>query len=172
MFRYSGTAGTARAALGSFMDVYARLDQLGIRLPDSPPRPVANYVTHAAAGRLLFISGQGPLGADGRKHTGKVGADVSTEAAKDHARITGLNLIAVMQAATGDLNRVSRIVRLLGMVNAVPDYTEHSRVIDGCSDLFADVFGQAGRHARSSVGLGALPEGITVEIEAVVEIAA
>lgn len=154
------------------MDVYARLDALGIRLPQNPPRPIANYVTHADAGRLLFLSGQGPLGADGRKRTGKVGADVSTSDARDHARITGLNLLAVMHAATGDLNRVSRIVRLLGMVNAVPDYTEHAKVIDGCSDLFAEVFGPAGRHARSSVGLGALPEGITVEIEAVVEIAA
>lgn len=154
------------------MDVYARLDELGIRLPQTPPRPVANYVTHAAAGPLLFLSGQGPLDGDGRRHTGKVGAEVSTEAARDHARITGLNLLAVMQAATGDLNRVSRIVRLLGMVNAVPDFTEHASVIDGCSDLFGAVFGEAGRHARSSVGLGALPEGITVEIEAVVEIAA
>jgi enamine deaminase RidA (YjgF/YER057c/UK114 family) len=154
------------------MDVYARLDELGIRLPETPPRPVANYVTHASAGPLLFLSGQGPLDTDGRRHTGKVGAEISTEAARDHARITGLNLLAVMHAATGDLNRVARIVRLLGMVNAVPDFTEHARVIDGCSDLFGAVFGEAGRHARSSVGLGALPEGITVEIEAVVEIAA
>jgi enamine deaminase RidA (YjgF/YER057c/UK114 family) len=151
------------------MDVYARLTELGIRLP-TPPKPVATYVTHVAEGPLLFISGQGPAEADGRLHTGKVGAEVSTADAYAHARLTGINLLAVMHAATGDLNRVKRVVKLLGMVNAVPDFTDHPEVINGCSDLMVEVFGDAGRHARSAVGMGSLPRRITVEIEAVVAV--
>ena len=119
---------------------------------------------------MLFLSGQGPTDGEGRSHTGKVGADVSIEAAYEHARLTGINLIAVMHAALGDLGRVRRIVKLLGMVNAAPDFADHPAVINGCSDLFIDVFGDRGIHARSAVGHSSLPGQITVEIEAIVAI--
>jgi enamine deaminase RidA (YjgF/YER057c/UK114 family) len=146
---------------------YDRLKALGIDLPPPPP-PIANFVTHVVEGQLLFLSGQGPTEAGGRLHTGKVGAGVSIDEAYAHARLTGINLIAVMQAALGDLGRVRRIVKLFGMVNAAPDFGEHPAVINGCSDLMSAVFGARGIHARSAVGLGSLPNQITVEIEAVV----
>jgi enamine deaminase RidA (YjgF/YER057c/UK114 family) len=150
-------------------DIYGRLHKAGIVLPEAPT-PIANFVTHVQEGQLLFLSGQGPREANGRLHTGKVGATVTVDEAYAHARLTGINLIAVLEKAVGDLSRVSRIVKLLGMVNAAPDFTDHPRVIDGCSDLFMQVFGETGRHARSAVGLGSLPGNITVEIEAVVAV--
>jgi enamine deaminase RidA (YjgF/YER057c/UK114 family) len=101
-------------------------------------------------------------------HTGKVGDTVSTEEAYRHARLTGLNLLSVMHDALGDLRRVRRIVRLFGMVNATPDFAEHSAVIDGCSDLFFAIFGEAGLHSRTAIGVGSLPRMITVEIDAVI----
>ena len=149
---------------------YDRLKALGIVLP-TPPVPIANFVTHVEASGLLFLSGQGPREADGRMHTGKVGGGVSIEDAYQHARLTGINLLAVMHTALGDLSRVKRVVKLLGMVNATPDFESHPKVINGCSDLMVEVFGDAGRHARSAVGFGSLPGGITVEIEAVVAVA-
>jgi enamine deaminase RidA (YjgF/YER057c/UK114 family) len=148
---------------------YDRLKAIGIILPDAPP-PIANFVTHVQEGKLLFLSGQGPSEADGRQHTGKVGAGVSVEQAYGHARLTGINLIAVMHAALGDLSRVRRVVKLFGMVNAAPDFADHPAVINGCSDLLVEVFGPQGVHARSAVGHGSLPGQITVEIEAVVAI--
>jgi enamine deaminase RidA (YjgF/YER057c/UK114 family) len=148
-------------------DPYARLKALGIVLPE-PPTPIGNFVTHVQVGELLYLSGQGPSEADGRKHVGKVGAGVSVEAAYRHARLTGINLLAVMQDALGDLRRVKRVVKLLGMVNATPDFMEHPKVINGCSDLFVEVFGPAGRHSRSAVGFSSLPDNITVEVEAIV----
>jgi enamine deaminase RidA (YjgF/YER057c/UK114 family) len=148
-------------------DPYARLKELGISLPEAPA-PIANFVTHVQEGNLLFLSGQGPQKPDGSLHTGKVGADISAQEAYEHAKLTGINLIAVMHDALGDLSRVKRIVKLLGMVNATPDFEEHPRVINGCSDLMMAVFGEAGRHARSAVGFGSLPNNITVEIEAIV----
>ncbi len=148
---------------------YTRLSALGITLPEAPP-PIANFVTHVQEGKLLFLSGQGPTEADGRLHTGKVGADVSVDQAYQHARLTGINLIAVMHAALGDLRRVRRVVKLFGMVNATPDFADHPSVINGCSDLLIDVFQEAGIHARSAVGHGSLPGRITVEIEAVIAI--
>ncbi|SER09096.1 Enamine deaminase RidA, house cleaning of reactive enamine intermediates, YjgF/YER057c/UK114 family [Faunimonas pinastri] len=161
---------TQTSASPSTETPYERLAALGLTLP-KPPAPIANFVTHVRSGSLLFLSGQGPLAADGRMHKGKVGLDVSTEQAYGHARITGLNLITVMHEALGDLGRVSRIVKLLGMVNATPDFAEHPAVINGCSDLMVAVFGEAGKHARSAVGFGSLPGNITVEIEAIVEVA-
>jgi enamine deaminase RidA (YjgF/YER057c/UK114 family) len=146
---------------------YERLKALGIVLPPAPS-PIANFVTHVAEGNLLFLSGQGPTEAGGKLHTGKVGAGVSIEDAYGHARLTGINLISVMQAALGDLGRVKRVVKLLGMVNAAPDFSQHPAVIDGCSDLMNAVFGPRGVHARSAVGFGSLPNQITVEIEAIV----
>ncbi|RUX90546.1 MULTISPECIES: RidA family protein [unclassified Mesorhizobium] len=148
---------------------YSRLSALGITLPEAPS-PIANFVTHVQEGKLLFLSGQGPSEADGRLHTGKVGADVTIDEAYAHARLTGINLIAVMHAALGDLRRVRRVVKLFGMVNATPDFADHPAVINGCSDLLIDVFQEAGIHARSAVGHGSLPGRITVEIEAVIAI--
>lgn len=146
-----------------------RLAALGIMLPP-PPSPVANFLTHVREGDLMFLSGQGPREADGRLHKGKVGGTVTVAQAYDHARLTGINLIAVMQAALGDLARVKRIVKLLGMVNATADFQDHPQVINGCSDLLISVFGEAGRHARSAVGFVSLPGNITVEIEAVIAV--
>ncbi len=117
---------------------------------------------------MLYLSGQGTREADGRMRTGKVGAEISTEAAYDDARLVGINLIAVMHEALGDLSRVKQVVKLLGMVNAAPEFRDHPKVINGCSDLINAVFGEAGRHARSAVGFGSLPGNITVEIEAIV----
>ncbi|KGM32387.1 RidA family protein [Inquilinus limosus] len=152
-------------------NVYDRLAALGITLPKAPP-PVANFETHRITGQLLFLSGQGPTEPDGRQHRGKVGGTVDRHDAYRHARLTGINLIAVMQEALGDLNRITGIVKLLGMVNAVPEFEHHPAVINGCSDLFVELFGpEIGRHARSAVGMGSLPGQITVEIEAVVEFA-
>ena len=151
------------------MTPYERLEQLGLALPPLP-KPIGNYVPAVREGNLLFLSGQGPRNPDGTFHSGKVGADVSVEEAHRHAQLVGLNLLAAMHAELGNLGRVRRVVKLLGMVNAAPEFGEHPAVINGCSDLFIEVFGEAGRHARSAVGMGSLPRGITVEIEAVVAI--
>jgi enamine deaminase RidA (YjgF/YER057c/UK114 family) len=146
---------------------YERLKALGIVLPKAPS-PIANFVTHVIEGKLLFLSGQGPTEAGGKLHTGKVGSDVTIDDAYAHARLTGINLIAVMHAALGDLGRVRRVVKILGMVNAGPDFSDHPAVINGCSDLMNEVFAARGIHARSAVGFASLPNQITVEIEAIV----
>lgn len=153
------------------MSPYQRLEALGLSLM-TPAVPVATYVPYVLTGRLLFLSGQGPRHADGRLMTGKVGRDLGVEEAYGHARLTGLNLLSVAHAALRDLGRISRIVKLLGMVNAAPDFTDHPEVINGCSDLFERVFGgEAGHHARSAVGMASLPRNISVEIEAIFEVA-
>jgi len=147
-----------------------RLAELGIELPDVPV-PAANYVPFVRTGNLLYLSGQGPRTGTNEFKTGKVGADVSWEQAYEDARLTGLQLIAVAKhALDGDLGRVRRVVKLLGMVNAAPDFTKQPMVINGCSDLLVEVFGDRGRHARSAVGMGSLPGNITVEIEAIIEV--
>jgi enamine deaminase RidA (YjgF/YER057c/UK114 family) len=151
------------------MSVEARLKSLGIELPKSPS-PLANYVPFVITGNLLYLSGQGPREADGSFHTGKVGQEVTIEQAYQDARLTGLNLLAVMQGALGELDRIERVVKLLGMVNGTPDFLGHPQVINGCSDLMVEVFEEKGRHARSAVGMGSLPNNITVEVEAIVEI--
>ena len=148
---------------------YERLEKLGLSLPEMP-EPIGNFAAYVQLGSLIYLSGQGPTYTGGRLHCGKVGAGISIEDAYAHARLTGLNLIAVLHAALGDLSRVRRIVKVLGMVNAAPDFGDHPAVINGCSDLFVAVFGDAGRHARSAVGVGSLPRQITVEIEAIVSV--
>lgn len=149
------------------MRVEARLQKLGIELPE-PVRPVANYVRYVQTGNLLFISGTGPSdSAPG----GKVGQDLTIEQAYGVAREVGLQIIATIKDAIGDLDRVRRVVKVLGMVNCAPDFGDQPKVINGCSDLLVEVFGDAGRHTRSAVGMGALPSGIAVEIEATVELA-
>ena len=151
------------------MSVEARLKSLGIELT-SVPAPLANYVPFVITGNLLYLSGQGPREPDGTFHTGKVGQGVTTEQAYQDARLTGLNLLAVMKGALGGLDHVERVVKLLGMVNGTPEFLEHPQVINGCSDLMVEVFEEKGRHARSAVGMGSLPNNITVEIEVIVEI--
>src|SRR6185503_5741332 len=126
-------------------------------------QPIANYVNAVRTGNLLFLAGKGP-------RVGKVGRDYTVEEAYQHARSVGLDLLAVMRDELGSLDRVKRVVKLLGMVNATPEFADHPKVINGCSDLFVEVFGDAGRHARSAVGMGSLPMGIPVEIECIVEV--
>lgn len=151
------------------MSVEARLKQLGLVLPDVPS-PVANYVPFRLAGNLLFLSGQGPRDEKGSMLTGKVGAEVTVEEAYRRARLIGLQLLSATQKALGSLDRVEAVLKVLGMVNAVPDFKDHPKVINGCSDLFVEVLGDAGRHARSAVGMGSLPNQISVEIEAILAV--
>ncbi|WEK03485.1 MAG: RidA family protein [Candidatus Devosia phytovorans] len=147
----------------------ARLAELGIVLPPAP-QPIGLFIPAVRTGNLLFLSGLAPAAAGSPPITGKVGADFSAEEAQGHARMVGLNLLAVMLAELGDLDRVTRVVKVLGLVNAVPDFTRHPFVIDGCSSLFAEVFPDLGLHARTSMGTGSLPNNIPVEIEAVIEV--
>ena len=132
--------------------------------------PIGRYEIGVTTGNLLYLSGQGPVLEDGTLATGKVGADVDAETAQTHARRTGMVLLAAALHLLGSLDRVERVVKLLGMVNAVPDFGEHPRVINGCSELLIEVLGPRGQHARSAVGMGSLPGNITVEIEAILEI--
>jgi enamine deaminase RidA (YjgF/YER057c/UK114 family) len=152
------------------MSPETRLKELKIDLPPIP-KPAGQYVHAVRTGNLLFLAGKGPHNPDGSTPKGKVGRDVTTEDAYKHARSVGLTLIAVMKETLGSLDRVKRVVKVLGMVNAVPEFGDQPKVINGCSDLFVEVFGENGKHARSAVGMGSLPGGITVEIEAIVEFA-
>jgi enamine deaminase RidA (YjgF/YER057c/UK114 family) len=149
-----------------------KLKELGIELaPVSSP--VANYVNAVRTGNLLFLAGKGPrAGKDGKRVLGKVGADLTVEQAYEQARSVGLDLLAVMRSELGSLDKVKRVVKVLGMVNAVPEFGDQPKVINGCSDLFVQVFGERGKHARSAVGMGSLPSGIPVEIECIVEVGA
>jgi enamine deaminase RidA (YjgF/YER057c/UK114 family) len=147
----------------------ARLAALGLSLP-AVPAPVGHFDLGSIDGTTLYLSGQGPLLESGELARGKVGDDVTAEQAKHHAMRTGLVLISAMKTILGSLDHVAQIRKVFGMVNATPDFSAHPRVIDGCSELFAQVFGPRGRHARAAVGMGSLPAGITVEIDAVVSI--
>ncbi len=143
-----------------------RLAAMGLTLP-VVPTPMANYVPYRWAGNLLFLSGQGPKRPDGGFEVGRLGKDATVEDGYRAARLTGLQLLAVTKSAVGELSRVEAVVKLLGMVNAEPEFGDHPKVINGCSDLFVEALGDAGRHARSAVGMGSLPDGIMVEIEAI-----
>ncbi len=151
------------------MKIERRLKKLGIQL-ETPTSPLGNYVNAVRTGNLLYLAGKGPGLAGKKLPVGKVGRDFTREQAYQYARDTGISLISTMKAELGDLDRVRRIVKLLGMVNAVPEFGEQPEVINGCSDLFVEVFGERGRHARSAVGMGSLPRGIPVEIECILEI--
>ncbi|MFN4012211.1 MAG: RidA family protein [Pannonibacter sp.] len=150
--------------------IEARLAALGVSLP-TPAAPQANYVPVVRTGNLLFVSGQIPIGPNGIEFVGKVGAEFSVEEGRACARLCGINIIAQAKAAIGDLEKVVRIVKLVGMVNSTPDFTDQPKVINGCSDFLVDVFGDKGRHARSAVSVASLPFGVAVEIEAVIEVA-
>jgi enamine deaminase RidA (YjgF/YER057c/UK114 family) len=151
------------------MSAEARLKELGIVLP-SLGTPVANYLPYRLAGNILYLAGQGPRDESGKQLTGKLGKDISVEDGYRRARLVGLGLLAATRDALGSLDRVDYIVKLLGMVNAVPDFNDSPKVINGCSDLFVEVFGDAGRHARSAVGNVMLPNQISVEIEGIVAV--
>jgi enamine deaminase RidA (YjgF/YER057c/UK114 family) len=151
------------------VSIEERLQELGISLPNLRT-PVGNFVPAKRAGDLLYLSGRGPTGPDGRACTGKVGDTVTVEEAYQHAREIGIGLLGVMKHAVGDLDRIEGIVKVFGMVNAGPEFTNHPKVINGCSDLFVEVFGEGGRHARSAVGMASLPFQITVEIEAIAQV--
>ena len=146
-----------------------RLERMGIVLP-AMSAPLANYVPAVMSGDLLFLSGQGPRKPDGSWLRGKIGDTLTIADGYEHARVAGLNLLAAAKAALGSLDRIERVVKLLGFVNATADFSGHPRVINGCSDLLVEVLDEAGRHARSAVGVGSLPEGISVEIEAIFKI--
>ena len=149
------------------MTIEARLAALAIALPP-PPKPVGAYVGAVVARNLVFIAGHGPRRPDGGHLTGKVPTEVSIEEAVEAARLCGLNILSSLRAAIGDLDRVERFVKVLGMVNAAPDFKHHPRVIDGFSTLMIDIFGESARCARSAVGMSSLPFQIPVEIEAVI----
>lgn len=150
-------------------DPEARLAELGITLP-SPPQPVANYVNGVRTGNLIFLAGKGPKSADGTELTGKLGVDISIEEGYQGARLTAINQLAVLKTMLGDLKKVKRIVKVLGMVNCDPSFVEQPKVINGFSDLMVEVFGERGRHARAAVGMASLPRAQAVEIELVVEV--
>ncbi|MDB6068490.1 MAG: hypothetical protein JWR26_4698 [Pedosphaera sp.] len=141
----------------------ARLVELGIELP-ALKAPAGNYVHAVRSGRLLFVAGKG-----NGPYTGKVGRDVTVEQAYEYARCTGLMLLSAIEQELGSLDKVTRIVKVLGLVNAVPEFSEHPKVINGCSDLFVEVFGERGKHARTAVGAGSTPNQIPLEIEVIVE---
>ncbi|MBU1012505.1 MAG: RidA family protein [Bacteroidetes bacterium] len=150
-------------------DPEAKLAALGIILPE-PPQPVANYVNGVRTGNLIFLAGKGPKRSDGTEITGKLGVDVSIEEGYEAARITAINQLSVLKQMLGDLKKVKRIVKVLGMVNSDPSFIDQPKVINGFSDLMVAVFGERGMHARAAVGMASLPRGQAVEIEMIVEV--
>ncbi|MGI9148371.1 MAG: RidA family protein [Chloroflexota bacterium] len=165
------SASTGRATyIGSETTPEERLEQLGHALPPTP-KSIANYVGAVRTGNLLYLSGKGPDLVGGRHWLGKLGAELTTEEGYTAARDCMLNLLAVVRDELGELSRVQRIVKLLGMVNSTPNFDEQPKVVNGASDLLVDIFGDRGRHARSAVGMQSLPGGIPVEIEMIVEVA-
>ncbi len=151
------------------MGAEARLKQLGIQLP-AVPTPMANYVRSVRVGNLLFLAGHGPQKDGKQAYIGKVGRDLSVEEGQQSARLVGLNLLASTREALGSLDRVKRVVKVLGMVNSADGFGDQPKVINGFSDLIVEVFGDAGRHARSAVGMGQLRDGMPVEIEMILEV--
>lgn len=151
-------------------DVEEKIEELGLilRTPKAPSG--ANIVRAVRSGNLLFLSGKGPTKPDGQNIKGKVGAELNTQSGYDAARVVAVNQLAVLKAELGDLNRVVRLVKVFGMVNATPEFTDHSKVINGFSDLMIEVFGERGKHARAAVGMVSLPGNIAVEVDLVLEI--
>jgi enamine deaminase RidA (YjgF/YER057c/UK114 family) len=146
-----------------------KLKAMGIILPP-PSAPVAAYVNAVRVGNLLFLSGKGPVKSDGTNVTGKVGKDITIEKGQEAARLTAIQQLAVLKAELGNLDKVKRIVKVLGMVNCEPDFKDHPKVINGFSEFMVEVFGEKGKHARSAVGMCSLPANIAVEIEMIVEV--
>ena len=150
--------------------VETRLAAMGITLP-TPPVPAANYVPFVQTGNLVYVSGQVPMGPDGIDHVGKLGADYSVEQGMAAARLCAINLLAQMKVATGDLEKVTRCVKLNGFVNCTPDFGDQPKVINGASNLIAEALGDKGKHARAAVGSSSLPFGVAVEVEGIFEVA-
>ena len=146
-----------------------RLEEIGIELPP-PVKPVANYVTTVQTGNLVFTSGHGPVNMSGELEKGQLGTDMTIEEGYQSARLVGLGLISTLKDILGDLDRIKRVIKVVGFVNSTPDFLDHPKVVNGVSDLFVEVFGDKGKHARSAVGMVQLPGGIPVEVEVIVEI--
>jgi enamine deaminase RidA (YjgF/YER057c/UK114 family) len=155
--------------VGWSQDVYQKLKEAGIEL-SKPSKPVANYVKAVRSGNLIFLAGHGPAKPDGSYVLGKVGRELTTEQGAEAAKLTAISLLSTLHAELGDLNKVKRIVKVLGMVNCTEQYTEQPKVMNGFSDLMVQIFGEKGKHARSAVGMHALPLGFAVEIEMIVEV--
>ena len=151
------------------MSAEDRVKELGLDL-SNPPKPAGNYVPAIRVGNIVYLSGHGPMRPDGTSVTGKVGAELSVEEGYDAARLVGIGLLSSLKAQLGSLDRVRRVVKTLGMVNAAPDFTDHVQVINGASDIFREVFGENGIGARSAVGMGSLPFQIPVEVEMIIEV--
>jgi enamine deaminase RidA (YjgF/YER057c/UK114 family) len=151
------------------MSADARLAQLNLQLPQAP-KPGGNYTPVVVADNMAYVSGHGPLLPDGTMISGKVGGDLSEEQGKQAARQVGLTILATLKNQLGSLDRVERVVKVLGLVNATPDFRSHPNVINGFSDLMVEVFGEAGRGARSAVGMGSLPGNIAVEVECILKL--
>ncbi len=159
----------ANISISQKIDYDKKLKELGIELM-APAKPIANYVKAVRTGNLLYLSGHGPSLADGTNMTGKVGADKTIEQGYAAAKQTGISILSTLKAELGDLNKVKRIVKVLGLVNCTDSFADQPKVINGFSDLMVAVFGEKGKHARSAVGTNALPSNITVEIEIIVEV--
>ena len=151
------------------MNFEKKIEELKILLPKAKP-PVGSYVATKISGNLLFISGKGPLKNDGNYIKGKLGYDLTIEQGYEAARITAINLISTVKASVGDLKKVKRVLKVTGMVNAAPNFTDHPKVVNGCSDLIVEVFGDRGKHTRAAVGMGSLPSNIAVEIDMILEV--
>lgn len=151
------------------VDAEKKVKELGIRLTE-PAAPTANFLKAVRIGNLVYLSGHGPDKPEGGQITGKLGTDLTIEQGQEAARLVGISLLSSLRKEIGNLNKVKRIVKVLGMVNAVPAFANHSQVINGFSDLMVQVFGLNGKHARSAVGVGSLPANIPVEIEMIVEL--
>lgn len=152
------------------MSIADRLKELGLTIPPAPA-PAANYVPYVQEGKLVFVAGQVPRGADGKlQYVGKVGRDLTEQQGYEAARLCALNCIAQVQACLGNLERVKRVVQVRGFVNCTPEFTNHPQVINGASDLIVQVFGEKGKHARAALGAGSLPAGVAAEVEMVVAV--
>jgi enamine deaminase RidA (YjgF/YER057c/UK114 family) len=149
-------------------DIDARLQALGVSLP-VPGAPAANYIPTATSGRIMFVSGQIPITAEGVQFVGKVGREYSIDEGRAAARICAINVLANIKASIGDLGKINRFLKVVGFVNAVPDFADAHLVVNGASDFFVEVLGERGRHARSAIGVGTLPRGVAVEVEAIIE---
>ena len=147
-----------------------RLAELGVELPNAPA-PAANYVPYTISGNQLFISGQVTMGPNGLEYVSKLGADADVATGQAAARLCAINILAQAKAALGDLDRITQVLKIQGFVNSTPDFTEHPAVVNGASDFLVEALGDAGKHARAAVGMGSLPLGVAVEVDAVIEFA-
>ena len=153
------------------MKIEQKLQELGLELPNNPANPASKILPYRRAGNIVYLSGHGPSLGGVNQYTGKLGQEFTTEQGREAARLTMLNLLDSLRACIGDLDKVTQVVKLLGMVNSTPDFTEQPAVINGATELLIELYGEAGKHARSAVGMAQLPGGMAVEIEMIVEVA-